>query len=258
MLSVIHRWLFLAALVAGVAAQAARPNVIIVMTDDQGYGDLGCHGNPVLRTPHLDRLHSQSVRFTQFHVAPMCTPTRGQLMTGVDALHNGAMNVSSGRALLRREFPTLPEMFRAGGYATGLFGKWHLGDNYPFRPEDRGFDETVWFPSSHINSVPDHWDNDYFDDTYIHNGRRRAYRGYTTDVFFNEAMAWMSRQSKAGKPFLCFIPTAAAHWPHFVPHQNTDADLPRLNAALPNRPKLYFSQKPALARGGPRQFPGHD
>jgi len=115
-------------------APPAGPNVIIVLADDQGYGDISVHGNPVLKTPHLDRLHAESIRFTDYHVAPMCTPTRGQLMTGVDALRNGAMNVSSGRVNVRRDFPTMPEILAANGYRTGIFGKWHLGDNYPYRP----------------------------------------------------------------------------------------------------------------------------
>src|SRR5580765_8030021 len=103
-----------------------KPNIILIITDDQGYGDLSCHGNPALKTPNLDRLRDQSIRFTDFHVAPMCTATRGQLMTGVDALRNGAMNVSSGRSMLRLELPTMPEVFAASGYRTAIFGKWHL------------------------------------------------------------------------------------------------------------------------------------
>ena len=182
--------------------QPTPPNVLMILTDDQGYGELSCHGNPVLQTPNLDRLHAESVRLTDFHVAPMCTPTRGQLMTGVDCLRNLAMNVSSGRTLLRRDLPTMADLFAAAGYATGIFGKWHLGDNYPYRPQDRGFHETLWYPSSHIGSAPDFWDNDYFDDTYWHNGRRRQFTGYTTDVFFREAMRWMREQAQAGQPFL--------------------------------------------------------
>ena len=114
-----------------------RPNILLILTDDQGYGDLSCHGNPVLKTPHLDRLHDESIRLTDFHVAPMCTPTRGQLMTGQDALRNGAMNVSSGRTFIRRGIPTMGSIFAASGYRCGQFGKWHLGDNYPYRPHDR-------------------------------------------------------------------------------------------------------------------------
>jgi len=214
-------------------SSSQRPNVIILITDDQGYGDLSCHGNPVLKTPHLDRLHHESIRFTDFHVAPMCTPTRGQLMTGVDALRNGAMNVSSGRTLLRREFPTMGDVFARSGYATGLFGKWHLGDNYPYRPQDRGFQESIWYPSSHIGSAPDAWENDYFDDIYCHNGRPRQFQGYTTDVLFGEAIRWMQDQAKAGRPFFCYLATAAPHGPHFVPEQYREPIRKALEAARP-------------------------
>lgn len=195
---------------------STKPNVIIVLTDDQGYGDFACLGNPVLKTPNLDRLHDQSIRFTDFHVMPMCTPTRGQLLSGRDCLANGAMNVSSGRTFLRKDLPTMADIFAAGGYRCGQFGKWHLGDNYPYRPQDRGFHEAIWYPSSHIGSAPDYWNNNYFDDTYYHNGRRERFTGYTTDVFFSEAMKWMRAQGAAGKPFFCYLPTAAAHGPLFV------------------------------------------
>ncbi len=199
------------------ARAANRPNVVLVLTDDQGYGDLSCHGNPVIHTPNLDRLYAESIRLTDFHVAPMCTPTRGQLMTGVDCLRNGAMNVSSGRALLRREVRTMADFFAEGGYVAGQFGKWHLGDNYPYRPQDRGFQESIWFPSSHISSAADFWNNDYFDDVYQHNGRREPFQGYCTDVFFDEAIRWMRRCAEREKPFFCYIPLNAAHYPLFVP-----------------------------------------
>ena len=202
---------------------ADRPNVIIVITDDQGYGDLACHGNPVALTPNLDRLHDESVRFTDFHAAPMCTPTRGQLLTGLDAARNGALNVSSGRTLLRANLPTMADVFRDVGYRTGLFGKWHLGDNYPFRPQDRGFEETLWFPSSHINSLPDYWENDYFDDVYRHNGRRERYEGYCTKVFFDEAMRWINNRVEAEEPFLAYLPTNAPHAPLWVPAEDREA-----------------------------------
>lgn len=205
-----------------------RPNVLVIITDDQGYGDLSCHGNPVLQTPNLDRLHAESIRFTDFHVAPMCTPTRGQLLTGVDAMRNGAINVSSGRTMLRRGLPTMADVFTASGYRTGLFGKWHLGDTYPYRPQDRGFHESLWFPSSHIGSVPDAWQNDYFNDGYLHNGRWRTVRGYTTDALFREAMRWMKTEASAGRPFFCYLATAAPHQPHFVP----DRYRPAIRAAL--------------------------
>ena len=195
------------------ASLLAKPNVIVVMTDDQGYPELSVHGNPILKTPNLDRLHGQSLRLEDYHVSPMCAPTRGQLMTGLDAARNGATNVSSGRALLRPEIPTMANFFGDAGYTTGIFGKWHLGANYPFRPEDRGFDETVWFPSSHIGSVPDYWGNDYFDDTYINNGKLKQYKGYCTDVFFEEALSFIKQSAESGKPFLAYIAPNTPHGP---------------------------------------------
>jgi arylsulfatase A-like enzyme len=158
-------------------AAGLKPNVLIILVDNQGYGDISVHGNPVIKTPQIDRLRAESIRFTDFHVQPMCTPTRGQLISGVDALRNGAMNVSSGRTNLRREFPTMPEILAANGYRTGIFGKWHLGDNYPYRPQDRGFQESIWFPSSHIPSAAGYFNNDYFDDVYHHNGVARKFEG---------------------------------------------------------------------------------
>ena len=199
------------------SADAKHPNVVVIMTDDQGFGEFSVHGNPLTQTPHIDRLARAGISLTDFHVAPMCTPTRGQFLTGLDAFRNGALNVSSGRTLLRPELKTIADVFKAGGYQTGIFGKWHLGDNYPFRPEDRGFEEAIWFPSSHINSVPDYWNNDYFDDTYMHNGKREKFTGYCTDVFFDEAIRWMEAKRETGKPFFTFIPLNSAHWPWFVP-----------------------------------------
>ena len=169
----------------------SRPNIIFVLTDDQGYGDLSCLGNPLLKTPALDRLHADSVRLTDFHVAPMCTPTRGELMTGQDALRNGATFVCMGRSLLRADLPTMADILAENGYHTGHFGKWHLGDNYPYRPQDRGFHETIHHPAFGITSAADYYGNDYFDDHYRHKDEIKQYRGYCTDVWFEEAMRWM-------------------------------------------------------------------
>ena len=203
------------------------------MTDDQGYGDLSANGNPVLRTPNLDQLAAQSIRLTDFHVAPMCTPTRGQLMSGRDALANGAMNIGSGRAILRKSIPTMANFFAGAGYRTALFGKWHLGDNYPYRPQDRGFEETLTFPSSHMSSAPDYWNNDYFDDFYRHNGQLTQYPGYSTDVFFGEAMRWIAERA-SGEPFFAYIAPNAPHSPLFVPQQYRDpyAGLPHEQASF--------------------------
>ncbi len=144
-------------------------------------------------------------------------------MTGIDAARNGAVNVSSGRSLLRADLRTMADVFRDAGYSTGIFGKWHLGDNYPYRPQDRGFDESLWFPSSHISSLPDYWDNDYFDDVYCHNGKRERYEGYCTEVFFREAKAWIGSQAEAHRPFFAFLPTNAPHGPHYVPQEDREA-----------------------------------
>ena len=203
--------------VAAEAEAAGKPNVILVLTDDQGYGDLSCHGNPVLKTPNIDRLSRQSIRLTDFHVAPMCTPTRGELLTGRDALDNGASCVCSGRTFIRRGIPTMAEVFAAGGYRTGIFGKWHLGDNYPHRPQDRGFQEALYHLGWGITSTPDYWNNDYFDDFFRHNGRIRKYPGYCTDVWFAEAMRWIKACSRRNEPFFAYISTNAPHGPFFVP-----------------------------------------
>ncbi len=213
----------------------ASPNVIIVMTDDQGYGEFSFNGNPVTQTPNIDRLANEGIRFTDFHVAPMCTPTRGQLLTGMDAFRNGAINVSSGRTLLRPELKTMANVFQENGYATGLFGKWHLGDNYPFRPEDRGFEKAIWFPSSHVNSLPDYWDNDYFDDTYLHNGKREKFQGYCTNVFFDEGIKWMQEMADSNKPFFSYIALNSAHWPHFVPDHYRNP----IREAMAKNPDLF-------------------
>ncbi|MBM4001517.1 MAG: arylsulfatase [Planctomycetes bacterium] len=244
--------LFLIARLVSTAAQSRgaedRPNVILIMTDDQGYGELACHGNPVVRTPNLDRLYAESIRFSDFHVAPMCTPTRGQLLTGVDCLRNGAMNVSSGRTLLRREFPTIADMLRSAGYATAQFGKWHLGDNYPYRPRDRGFDESVWYGSSHIGSASDAWLNDYFDDVYWHGDKRQSYAGYTTDVFFREAMTWIGARRDRKQPFFVYLATAAAHGPHYVPEAYRKAVRARLESALARLPSIGPKVREQLER----------
>jgi arylsulfatase len=195
--------------------------VLILLTDDQGYGDFSCHGNPVLKTPAFDKIHKESVRFTDFHSAPMCTPTRGQLLSGLDALHNRATSVTAGRALLRRDLPTMADIFRAGGYTTGLFGKWHLGDNYPYRPMDRGFDEAKYHLGFGISSAPE-FDNDYFDGRYRHNGQRKQFSGYCTDFWFSEAITWMDKQKQAGKPFLCYLPTNVPHGPAWVDARYSD------------------------------------
>jgi arylsulfatase len=243
----------------GAAPAGQQPNVIVILTDDQGYGDVSAHGNPTLKTPNLDRLHRQSIRLTDFHVSPMCTPTRGQLMTGRDALDNGAMNVSSGRTMTRVGMPTMAEVFRRGGYRTGIFGKWHLGDVYPHRPMDRGFEKSVWFPSSHIPSAPDYWNNDYFDPHLrVNSAAPTRFKGYCTDVFFDEAMSWMREAAGDRAPFFCYVPTNAPHAPLWVenryrdPYKHLDPKLASFFAMIGNIDEnvgrlLAFLDKSGLA-----------
>jgi arylsulfatase A-like enzyme len=198
---------------------AEQPNVILIMTDDQGYGDLSCHGNPTLRTPNLDQLHAESVRFTDFHVAPFCTPTRAALMTGRYPARTGAYRTSSGRTTLHSREKTLGHLFTRNGYATGMFGKWHLGDSAPSRPMDKGFEQSVWHRCGGVTQISDYWTNDYFDDTYLVGDRNRKFKGYCTDVWFDEAMKFMtSVAADAGgsKPFFVYLPTNAPHGPFLV------------------------------------------
>lgn len=199
--------------------RADAPNVIFVLTDDQGYGDLSCHGNPVLKTPYIDKLYRESIRFTDFHVAPMCTPTRGELMTGQYALRNGATCVCSGRTFMRQGLPTMADVFAASGYRTGIFGKWHLGDNYPHRPKDRGFGRAVYHLGWGITSTPDYWNNDYFDDYFRDDGVLKQFPGYCTDVWFDEAMKWIRQCHAKDQPFFAYISTNAPHGPFFAPEK---------------------------------------
>ena len=216
------RWAFaiLAAFVlvqtvaAGQTKTTKRPNVVIILTDDQGYGDLACHGNPIVKTPNLDKLHKQSCRFTNFHVDPTCSPTRSALMTGRYSSRTGVWHTVMGRSLLRRDEVTMAQIFAALGYRTGLFGKWHLGDNFPYRPQDRGFHEVLTFGGGGIGNTPDAWGNNYFDDTLRHNGQWKKYTGYCTDVFFSAAQQFIEK-NKDG-PFFCYIPTNAPHAPYNV------------------------------------------
>lgn len=209
------RWSLAAALVVAASAfGATKPNVLIVMTDDQGLGDFTFTGNPVLKTPHLDAFAKQSVRLTDFHVCPMCSPTRGQLLTGLAALRNGATSVTAGRTFMRPGLPTLPELFGKAGYKTGLFGKWHLGDSYPHRPIDKGFQESAYHLGwGQLNSTPE-FDRPLIDGRYFHNGMEKQYKGHCTDFWFDSAMGWMKQCKDKGEPFLCYLPTNAPHAPH--------------------------------------------
>jgi arylsulfatase len=205
---------FASSAAAGAADEPQRPNVLIVMTDDQGLGDFSFTGNPVLKTPNFDRFASECVRLTDFHVCPMCSPTRGQLMTGLAAVRNGATSVTAGRTFLRPGIPMMPAIFAAAGYKTGMFGKWHLGDMYPHRPIDKGFEESVYHLGwGMLDSTPE-FDNPLIDGRCFHNGRPEKFKGHCTDLWFDRAIAWMAERKKNGEPFLCYLPTNAPHAPY--------------------------------------------
>jgi arylsulfatase B len=196
---------------------ADMPNIVIVITDDQGYGDLSCHGNPVLKTPNLDALHAESTRLTDYHVSPTCAPTRSALMTGRFSNRTGVWHTINGRSILRKDEVTLARVLSDNGYATGMFGKWHLGDNYPSRPEDTGFTEVYRHGGGGVGQTPDYWDNAYFDGSYFHNSKPVKAEGFCTDVFFAEATRFIGEQVTAEKPFFAYIATNAPHGPMHSP-----------------------------------------
>tara|TARA_X000000950_G_scaffold53237_1_gene63139 strand:- start:2369 stop:2908 length:540 start_codon:yes stop_codon:yes gene_type:complete len=166
------------------------------MTDDQGYGDIAAHGNPWIQTPELDKLYSESLRLTDFHVGTTCTPTRAGLLTGRNCNEVGAWHTVGGRSLLNLEETTLAEVLKENGYKTAMFGKWHLGDNSPYLPNNRGFDETLIHGGGGVGQTPDYWDNDYYDDTYFRNGIPEKFEGYATDIWFNEAISFIKKEKK--------------------------------------------------------------
>jgi len=190
------------------------PNVLLVLTDDQGYGDVGAHGNTMIQTPHLDALYRESVRLTDFHVDPTCSPTRSALMSGRYSTRTGVWHTIMGRSLMGPREVTLAELFGAGGYRTGMFGKWHLGDNFPCRPQDQGFDEAFYHGGGGVGQAPDYWGNDYFDDTYFRSGKPEKVTGYCTDVWFREALRFIEKNKD--RPFFVYLSTNAPHAPYLV------------------------------------------
>jgi arylsulfatase A-like enzyme len=188
---------------------AEQPNVIMIMVDDVGYGDISSHGHPYLQTPNLNHFRDRSVRLTNFHVDPTCAPTRAALMTGRYSARVGVWHTIIGRNLVREDETTIAEVFKDAGYRTGIFGKWHLGDNYPYGARFRGFDDAIVHYAGGVGQTPDYWGNDYFEDHFNDNGVWRRFQGYCTDVWFGEALRFI-RESR-DQPFFLYLSTNAAH-----------------------------------------------
>ena len=197
-----------------------KPNIIIVITDDQGYGDLGHTGNGIIKTPTIDKFASESINLTNYHVGTTCAPTRAGLLTGRNCNRNGVWHTIMGASMLNRDEVTVADVFRDNGYNTAMFGKWHLGDNHPFTPNDRGFQETFYHGGGGVGQTPDYWNNDYFDDTYLRNGTPEKVEGYCTDVWFDEAIKFI--ETKKDNPFLCYLSLNAPHSPYNVPQEYYD------------------------------------
>ncbi|MFT5464931.1 MAG: arylsulfatase A-like enzyme [Verrucomicrobiales bacterium] len=208
---------FVLSAAAGTAAD--QPNVVFVITDDQGWPDIAAHGNPIIKTPSLDQLHGEAVRLEDYHVAPTCSPTRAGLLTGHWTNRTGVWHTIMGRSMIRKNEVTLAQHLKDGGYVTGMFGKWHLGDNYPFRPEDRGFDEVLRHGGGGVGQTPDYWDNAYFDGSYFHNSKPEAVEGFCSDVFFDFAKKFITANKEGEKPFFAYISTNAPHGPMHAPER---------------------------------------
>ena len=205
------------------AADAAKPNVIVIITDDQGYGDLSCLGNPILKTPNIDRLHGESVRLTRYHVSPTCAPTRAALLTGRHEFRSGVTHTINERERLALSATTFPQLLQKTGYNTGIFGKWHLGDEAAYQPEKRGFDEVYihgcgGIGQSYPGSCGDAPGNSYFNPAILHNGQFEKTKGYCTDLFFDQAIRWIGKRKDAG-PFYCHISPNCPHAPLDCPQE---------------------------------------
>jgi arylsulfatase A-like enzyme len=198
----------------------SRPNIVLIITDDQGYGELACHGNPTIDTPNLDRLHAESTRLTAFHVSPTCAPTRASIMTGQHEFRSGVTHTIMQRERLALDATTIAKVLTTAGYQTGIFGKWHLGDEKPYRPAQRGFSESFihgagGIGQSYPGSCGDFPNNSYFDPYVLHNERVEKTSGYCTDVFFTQAMQWI--ETNRERPFFAQIATNAPHAPLVCP-----------------------------------------
>ena len=217
-----------------------RPNILFILADDTGYGDLAATGNPIVKTPNLDRLYNEGVRLTDFHVSPTCSPTRSALMTGRHEFKNGVTHTILERERLTTDAVTLAQVLKSAGYTTGIFGKWHLGDEPDHWPSNRGFDEMFIHGGGGIGqtypgSCGDAPGNAYFNPAILHNGRFEKTQGFCTDLFTDHAIAWMDAV-KGKQPFFCYVPFNAAHEPVSCPDQYKQPYL----AKAPEHLATYF------------------
>jgi len=210
------------AVLAPLSLFAAQPNIVFIITDDQGYGDIAYHGNTVIKTPHMDALARESTCLRDYHVAPTCSPTRAALLSGHWTNRTGVWHTIMGRSMIRANEKLLGAFFQDAGYETGMFGKWHLGDNYPYRPEDRGFGEVYRHGGGGVGQTPDLWDNAYFDGQYYHNKKIVPAKGFCTDVFFREGQRFIRESVEKKKPFLAYISLNAPHGPLHCPQKYLD------------------------------------
>ncbi|MBQ99983.1 MAG: arylsulfatase [Verrucomicrobiales bacterium] len=216
--------LFLA--LASSALAAKKPNIILVITDDQGYGPVGKHGHPWIKTPNLDKHYEKSTRFTRFLVSPTCSPTRAAIMTGRHPMKNGITHTILERERMTLKATILPQVLKTAGYTSGIFGKWHLGDEKEYQPDQRGFDEVFIHGAGGIGqayncSCADAPKNKYFDPVIRHNGSFVKTKGYCTDLFFTAAMGWIKEAKDKDAPFFAYITTNAPHGPFIAPPSNT-------------------------------------
>lgn len=213
--------LFLVFLI-GCKKDKTPPNVILIITDDQGYGDLSFNGNPNIITPALDNFAAESVRFNNFYVSPVCAPTRSSLMTGRYSLRTGVRDTYNGGAIMASSEVTIAEMLKQANFTTGIFGKWHLGDNYPSRPSDQGFDESLIHLAGGMGQVGDFTnyfkkDTSYFDPILWHNNEQKPYKGYCSDIFTENAIEFIEKNKN--NPFFCYLSFNAPHNPLQVPDE---------------------------------------
>ena len=222
----INKIIFLLILFVSCTKQVEqKPNIILIITDDQGYGDIGYNGNPHIKTPNLDLLATNSMRFNNFYVSPVCAPTRSSLLTGRYSLRTGVTDTYNGGAMMSNDETTLAEILKENNYQTGIFGKWHLGDNYPFRPTDQGFHESLIHLSGGIGQVGDFTNyykgnRSYFDPILWHNNEQKKYEGYCSDIFTDKAIKFI--EENKSNQFFCYLSFNAPHTPLQVPDKYYD------------------------------------